>query len=71
MWCGTHDIELDRLDGSQVDDLEFFDFGETEGGEVFGQALDALGCLQPRGLIVGCEVLDSLVGGTLEPVWPK
>lgn len=61
MWCGTHDIELDRLDGSQVDDLEFFDFGETEGSEVFGQTLDALSCLQAGGLIVGCEVLDRLV----------
>ena len=61
MGCGTHDIELDRLDGSQVDDLQFFGFGEIEGGEVFGQALDVLGCLQTRGLIVGCEVLDGLM----------
>jgi hypothetical protein len=51
--CGTHDIELDRLDGCQVDDLEFFGFGETKEGEYFGQVLDALGCLQARGLIVG------------------
>ena len=61
MGCGTHDIELDRLDGSQVHNLEFFGFGKIEGGEVFGQALDVLGCLQTRGLIVGCEVLDGLM----------
>jgi hypothetical protein len=41
--------------------LEFFGFGETKGGEAFDQALDALGCLQPRGLIVGYEAMDSLV----------
>jgi hypothetical protein len=46
--------------------LEFFSFGETEGGEVLRQALDALGGLQSRGLVVGCEVLDGLVCGMVE-----
>ena len=56
----AHYIEHDRLDGCKVDDLEFFGFGETKGGEAFGQALDALGYPQ-RGLIVGCEGLDGCV----------
>ena len=52
--CGTHDIELARLDRCQVHDLEIFGFGETtKEGEYFGQALDALVCLQAHGLIVG------------------
>jgi hypothetical protein len=55
--CGTHDIELNW---SQVDVLEFCGFGETE-GEVFKLVLNALDCLQAGGLIVGCEILDSLV----------
>jgi hypothetical protein len=50
---GTHDIELNRLDRCQVHDLEFFGLGEIKWGEAFGQVLDALGCLQARGLIVG------------------
>jgi len=58
---GTYDVEPHGLDGSKVDDLKFFSFGKTEGGEVLRQTLDALGGLQSRGLVVGCEVLDGLV----------
>jgi len=64
--CGTYDVELHGLDGGQVDDLEFFSFGKTEGAEVLRETLDALGGLQSRGLVVGCEVLDGLVCGVLE-----
>ena len=60
-WCGTHDVELDGLDGGKVDDLKFLCLCEVEGSEVFGQASDALGGLQPRRLIVSSEVLDGLV----------
>jgi hypothetical protein len=58
--------ELNRLDGGQVDELEFFSFGETEGGKVACGPLDSLGCLQVRGRTVGREVLYGLVCNTLE-----
>jgi hypothetical protein len=63
---GTYDVELDGLDGGKVDDLEFFGFGETEGGEVFREALDTLGCLHACGLIVSGEVLNGLTYGMSE-----
>ena len=43
MGCCARDMELDRLDGSQVDNLKIFSFVESGGGEVFGQLSDALG----------------------------
>ena len=56
----THDVELDGLDRGEVDDLEFFGFGEAERGEVLRETLDALGGLHAGGLIVCGEVLDGL-----------
>ena len=58
---GTHDVKLDGLDGGQVDDLEFFGFGEAVGCEAFGEALDTLSGLNASGLVVGCQVLDGLM----------
>ena len=40
--------------------LKFFGFGKTEGGDVMKLVLNTLDCLQAGGLIVGCEILDSL-----------
>jgi len=57
---------LNGLDRGQVDDLELFGLGETEGGKVFREPLDSMGCLQARGLIVGREVLYDLICNTLE-----
>ena len=52
--------ELNRLDGSQVDELELFSFGETEGGKVACGSLDSLGCLQTHGWIVDREITVRL-----------
>ena len=43
MGCCARDMELDRLDGSQVDNLKIFSFVESGGGEVFGLLSDDLG----------------------------
>ena len=43
MGCCARDMELDRLDVSQVDNFKIFSFVESGGGEVFGQLSDALG----------------------------
>jgi hypothetical protein len=60
---GTDDVEFDRLDGGQVDDLKFLGLGETVGSEVFREALDTLSGLHASWLIVGSEVLDGLYVG--------
>ena len=52
--------ELNRLDGSQVDELELFSFGEIEEGKVACGPLDSLGCLQAHGRIVDREITVRL-----------
>jgi hypothetical protein len=51
--------------------LELFTFGKVERGQALREALDALGGLQARRLIVGSEVLNGLESDTSETVPTK
>lgn len=58
--------ELNGLDGGQVDELELFSFGETEGGKVACGPLDSLGCLQAHGRIVDREIMAVISRSTIQ-----